>query len=76
MPADWRPGMPVMVPDPNNPGQMIEIPAEAFEVKAVPEHAPPVKKLPQAPKIEATLDEAPIEPVKRPIKKKKKKKKV
>jgi hypothetical protein len=27
--------MPVIVPDPNNPGKMIEIPPEAFEVKAV-----------------------------------------
>ena len=67
--------MPVMVPDPNNPGQMIEIPAEAFDVQAVPENAPPVQKLPQPPKIEASLD-APIEPVRKPIKKKKKKKKV
>ena len=74
MPADWQPGMPVMVPDPYNPGKMIEIPPEAFEVKAVVEDAPPVQKLPEPPKIEASLD-APLEPVRKTVKKKKKKKK-
>jgi len=33
--------MPVMVPDPYNPGKMIEIPPEAFDIKAVDDNANP-----------------------------------
>ena len=62
MPAGWKPGMPALIPDPENPGRMIEIPADAFEIKERP------------PSIGADLDENEQQKPKRMKKKKKKKK--
>jgi hypothetical protein len=35
MPADWKPGQPVRVPDPNDPTKVIELPADAVDMQAV-----------------------------------------
>ena len=65
--------MPVMVPDPNNPGKMIEIPADAFEVKAVPEQ--PQNTRPREPQFGAEIAPTDQSAESKPKKKKKKKKK-
>lgn len=36
MPQNWKPGDKVSIPDPNNPGRMIEVPFEALDIQAVP----------------------------------------
>ena len=63
MPPGWRPGMPVLVPDPENPGQMIEIPQDAFVIQEA------------APSLGADIDSH-DKAKPRKMKKKKKKKKV
>ena len=36
MPENWKPGDKVTIPDPNNPGRMIEVPFEALDIQAIP----------------------------------------
>ena len=42
MPENWKPGDKVKIPDPNNPGRMIEVPFEALDIQAVPANAPKI----------------------------------
>jgi hypothetical protein len=68
MPENWRPGMPLKIPDPNDPTKFLEITPDLLEVVAeVPVAGPP-------PKIQADLGGEPLQT--QPKGKKKKKKKI
>lgn len=41
MPEGWEPGQPFMIPDPDNPGKMIEVPADQLEIVASVPVGPP-----------------------------------
>lgn len=34
MPENWKPGQAILIPDPNDPSKMIELPPEALEIVA------------------------------------------
>ena len=46
MPEDWKPGMPLRIPDPNDPTKFIEISPDMMEI---------VAEVPVPPKIQADL---------------------
>ena len=67
MPENWRPGMPLKIPDPNDPTKFLEITPDLLEVVAEVPAGPP-------PKIQADLGGEQLQT--QPKGKKKKKKKI